>query len=139
MIDLIITHPTNCDYPLWRDMLKEYRHRFNKVIIVFSESHDNVDFKNFVKQVMADDDITFLEPYQVTTNMDWRNFAVRSGLRESTAEYVWFTEQDFFIRKGFWKYVERGIRDKADVIATFQGDRMHPCNMFVKLPVGCYP
>lgn len=134
-IDLIITHPTNNDYPLWRDQIREYRHKFNKVIIVFHEANDDVSFKNFVRQVMIEDDITFVETPNIMTHLDWRHYAISNALRKSDAEWVWFTEQDFFIRKGFWKYVERGMRDGADVIATYQETRMHPCNIFVKREV----
>mgnify|MGYP003965516345 FL=1 len=130
MIDLIVAYPRNNDYPIWRDQIKEYRFKFNKVIVVFTESNDDIDFTDFVKKAMRDDDIIFLDTPPVRGE-DWRNVAVNHALKYSDAEWVWFTEQDYFIKNGFWKYIDRGIKD-ADVIATFQGDRMHPCSMFVR-------
>ena len=129
-IDLIVAYPDNNDYPIWRDQIREYRFKFNKVIIVFTKANDDVSFKDFVKKAMEDDDIIFLDS-PLVRGEDWRNVAVNWGIKHSDAEWIWFTEQDFFIKKGFWDYVKRGVKD-ADVIATFQGDRMHPCSMFVR-------
>ncbi len=130
-IDLIVAYPDNNDYPIWRDQIREYRYKFDRVIVVFTKANDNISFKDFVKRAMADDDIIFLDSPEIGRE-DWRNVAVNFALKFSGAEWVWFTEQDYFIKSGFWKYVDRGIRDEADVIAAFQGDRMHPCSMFVK-------
>lgn len=129
-IDLIIAYPNNNDYPIWRDQIREYRFKFNKIIVVFTEANDSLNFTDFVKRAMENDDITFLDS-PLVRGEDWRNVAVNWALKHSDSEWVWFTEQDFFIRNGFWKYVDRGIKS-ADVIATFQGDRMHPCSMFVR-------
>ena len=132
MIDVILAHPKNNDYPLWRDMLREYRYKFNKVIIVFTETNDGLDFSEFVRNAMADDDVIFLDSPKIKGLEDWRNIATNFALKHSDADWVWFTEQDYFIKKGFWKYIDRGMNEGSDVIATFQETRMHPCSMFVR-------
>lgn len=134
MIDLIIAHPRNNDYPVWREMVSEYRYRFNKVIVVFTETHDDVDFSNFIKQVMVKDDISFLTSPKVPSGADWRNVATNHALKYSKSEWVWFTEQDFFIKKGFWELLDSEMKNN-DVIATYQQDRMHPCNLLVRRSV----
>lgn len=129
-IDVIISHPRNNDYPIWRDMMREYRYKFNKVIVVFTETNDDLDFSSFVIEAMKNDDVTFLFSPKVVRDEDWRNIAVNHGLNHSNAEWVWFMEQDFFVKNGFWRFIDVSMK-KNNAIATYQQTRLHPCSIFI--------
>jgi hypothetical protein len=63
---------------------------------------------------------------------DWRNVAIRDGLMHLyNAEWLWFTEQDFTPRDGFWDQVDK-LSEHHDVIGIKQGDRLHPACLFIK-------
>lgn len=131
--DVIVTWPRNCDYPLWRKFIHENRNRFAKVIIVFMETNQGDDYRAFIKSTLSPD---LYEIYDSPTPQgaeDWRNVAVCEGLKHSTSELVWFTEQDFFVTNDlFWTDVERAIDYyKAEAVGVMQGARLHPCSLFV--------
>ena len=127
--DMIVSWPKNNDYPLWREMIRANRHRFGRIFIVFTETNDGVDFSEFVKEAMKHEGCDFIQQ-PVVRDRDWRDVAVNEALVHSHAEWVLFTEQDFFIRDGFWDEVDQFL-GKVDVIAAYQEDRMHPCCMFM--------
>jgi hypothetical protein len=132
--DVIVTWPRNCDYPLWRKFIAENRNRFAKVIIVFMETNDGDDYRPFIKSVLSPGLYDLVESPAPAGNEDWRNVAVCEGLKHSTAEWVWFTEQDFFVKNDlFWSDVERAAdRYEAEAVGVMQGTRLHPCSLFVK-------
>lgn len=130
--DVIVTWPVNNDYPIWREMIRGYRHKLNDIFIIFMQTNDGADYSPFVRRSMADDGVIFMDSPDIPKGGDWRDVAVKAGLRNSFSEWVWFTEQDFFCKDGFWDYAKRGMEHGSDVIATFQETRMHPCNMFVR-------
>ena len=129
--DVIVCWPRSCDYPLWRQFIRDNRERFAKVIVVFTE-HDGLDYREFVRSAM--DDVTFLDsPHE--PNKDWRDVAVNAALDVSDAEWVWFTEQDFFITQPdeFWEDVEESERH-AVAIGWREpiSHRWHPSSLFAK-------
>lgn len=134
-IDLIVTWPKNCDYPLWRNLLRVQRGLYKKVIIVWMEANQGNDYKSFVEDNLAGFFITFIDSPKVEPDQDWRNVAVNAALEVSDAPWVWFTEQDFFVinHDRFWPKVREarefhkvvGLREKAS-------GRLHPCCLFVK-------
>lgn len=130
--DVIVCWPRNCDYPLWRQFIRDNRERFAKVIVAFTE-HDGFDYSGFVREAMADDNVTFLDSYR-SIDRDWRDQAVNDALNLSTAEWVWFTEQDFFITdpSRFWDEVE-GLHFTNDAMGWMEpGGRWHPSCLFVR-------
>lgn len=132
-MDLIECWPEHLDYPLHRKFLKEHRMKFDKVIIVFTKMNaDTGDYREWVKQEMADDGITFLDNDPVAGDQDWRNVAVNKGLKESTANWVLFLEQDFIPREGFWLEVSRNIQMHYDAFGVNADGRLHPCCIFAK-------
>jgi hypothetical protein len=57
---------------------------------------------------------------------DWRDAAVNAALDESTAEHVWFTEQDFFITdEKFWEAEGSVVGFNAN-----DGRFLHPASIF---------
>lgn len=130
--DIVISWPRNADYPLWRQMIRDNRDRFNEVIIVFTETNQGDDFREFVKQAMFQDHVLFVQSPPVVRNEDWRNVAVNFGLMQSLhSEWIWFTEEDFFPMGTFFKEWEEKA-DNFDVLATFDASRMHPCNILIR-------
>lgn len=132
--DIVVTWPRNCDYPLWRQFVRDNRTRFNEIIIAFMDPHSQFDYGDFVKQSMHQDYVHFLDAPTPRAGVDdWRDLAVNASLLHSyNAEWVFFTEQDFYPNDGFWGEIQRLENDGCDVIAAYQGERMHPCCIFVK-------
>lgn len=130
--DLLVTWPVNCDYPLWRQFIRDHRSRFNDVVIIFTAAPGSYDYSQFVTDSMKSDEVTFrFSPNPVGTE-DWRDVATRLGLMYCGGEWVWFTEQDFYPKEGFFTQVDAMIRDGGYVVAAYQGERMHPCSIFVE-------
>lgn len=135
-IDLITCWPDNCDYPLWRYQLRKSRDHFDNVIIVFTKTNKGIDYSDFVRAVMSEDNVTFLQSPSVLPGEDWRNVATNWALKHSDASWVWFTEEDFYTKDGFWEYVkDQMTRWPNDLIAAYQESRMHPCSIFMHRPL----
>jgi len=131
--DLIVTWPRNCDYPLWRQFIRDNRTRFNEVIISFMETNQGEDYRLELTEMMRNDYVLTIQPPLIIAGEDWRNASINSALLHSyNAPWVWFTEQDFFPKDGFWEEVQRMQDEGCNVIAVYQGDRMHPCCIFMK-------
>lgn len=131
-IDLIVCWPRNADYPLWRQQLRDDRDKFAKVIIIFTETNMGENYRGFVREAMKDDDVIFIESPQLLPGQDWRNVAVNQALAISDAHWVFFTEQDFFWKSGFWDEVDVATRTIGMAyIGVMDGPRLHPCGLFV--------
>ena len=131
-IDLILAWPKSVDYPLWRQFLRDNRQRFNKVIIVFTETNQSPNLQDWLQKTMLQDDVVFLEnpPYD-PKRIDWRNLAITDALKYSDGDWVWFTEQDFIIKdQKFWSEIE-GAGKNTGVIYVNDDGRMHPCSLFL--------
>lgn len=129
--DVIVTWPDNCDYPLWREFIRENRSRFNKVIIGFMATNQKPSYKKFIIQSMIEDDITFFNAPLPSGDADWRNLAINKALQFVTSDWVWFTEQDFEVSPSFWHDVDLKLKH-YDAVGIYQGNRLHPCCLFVK-------
>lgn len=134
-VDVIVCWPRNCDYPLWRWFIHEHRSYFKDIIIVFTETNQGHDYRQFVKQAMNEkfeDGITFLDNYPVKAGDDWRDVAVNRALEHSKGNWVWFTEQDLFVtHKAFWPMMAKYMFN-FDVVGYKEGSRVHPANLWVK-------
>lgn len=136
--DIIVSWPRNADYPLWRQFIRDERQRFNEIIIVFTETNQGHDYREFVTQAMMRDYVHFVQSPPIQYGLeDWRNIAIHAGLLHSyNAEWIWFTEQDFYpVDKTFWEDVEQAERDGFEVIGVLDSERLHPCCMFIKRSV----
>ena len=134
-IDLIICWPRNCDYPLWRWFIHEHRNFFGDIFVVFTETNQGWDYREFVKRSMNElweDNITFLQSPKIEAEQDWRDVAVNLALAKSKGNWVWFTEQDLFVtHQSFWLMIGRYMTE-FDVIGYKEGSRVHPANLWVK-------
>jgi hypothetical protein len=132
--DILVSWPYHIDYPLWRQQIHDNRSLFAKVIIVFTNMNVPRDYRGWVREAMKDDNVSFVESDPVESEEDWRDIAVNTGLRKSKADWVWFTEQDFFWKEGFWEKVEKEMGSFEVVSVCIEG-RMHPCCIFAKRAV----
>lgn len=131
--DIIVAWPNNCDYPPWRRFIRQERDRFDRVIIVFTKTHQGYDYTEFVTDAMADDFVTFVENDTLREGDDWRNIAVNKGLSKSSAKWIWFTEQDFYIYDpGFWSDIYLKAIEGYEFMSIKQDTRLHPACMFMK-------
>lgn len=134
--DVIVCWPRNCDYPAWRQFIRDNRDRFAKVLVVFTE-HEGRDLSPFVRDNFPEAECFDSPP---RGDRDWRDVAVNAALDRSDAEWVWFTEQDFLILrpKWFWGAIELA-EDPLwarpwDAIGLVEpvSERWHPACLFVR-------
>lgn len=106
-LDVIVSWPRFADFPLWRQFIADERHRFGRVFVVFTE-HDGPDLSGWVRANFPE--ATFLDSPD-RGEQDWRTVAVNAALDVSTAERVWFTEQDFIVTDPatFWPGTDVGV------------------------------
>lgn len=131
--DLIVTWPRNCDYPLWRQFIRDNRPKFNEIIIGMHNSNIGHDFTNFIREAMHPDYVLIHDAPEPLPGEDWRDRAVNASLLHSyNAPWIWFTEQDFYPKEGFWEEVEKLESEGCDAIAVYQQTRLHPCCIFIK-------
>lgn len=132
--DIIVTWAKNCDFPIWRQFIRDNRTRFNEIIIGIHNSNTGTDYTDFIRDAMHSDYVHMFNAPEPRAGIDdWRDLSVNAGLLHSyNSEWVWFTEQDFYPGNGFWENVESLQNDGCEVMAVYQADRMHPCCIFVK-------
>lgn len=129
--DLILVWPRHLDFPLWREQLKEHRSRFNRAIIVFTNMNVGEDLRPSLIPLLAVDQVLFLENDEVEGDEDWRDVAVNKALEYSDSEWVFFTEQDFTWKPGFWRTVYREAETVDYLYVDIEG-RVHPCCIIIK-------
>jgi hypothetical protein len=127
--DLLTVWPDTIDYPLFREWVMNQREHFSKVIIVFSKTNWSLtDLRPFIKESLKD--VIFVDCDPVD-GRDWRDAAVKTGLRYSDNEWVFFTEQDFFPQEDLWNEIQ-GLDTSVSVVGVNQGERVHPCCLIIK-------
>lgn len=90
-MDVIVCWPRSCDYPAWRQFIRDERSRFDEVFVVLTPpSGQNIS--GFIRANFPE--ATFIDAPRVG---EWRDAAVNAALDQSTASHVWFTEQDFLV------------------------------------------
>lgn len=132
--DVIVTWPWTCDYPLWRKFIRDERERFAKVLVVFTtNTRGPLDYRAFVRDQIGDIAECFDSPDP--GSRDWRDVAVNAALDRSDAEWVWFTEQDFFVKDParFWgSVIGHELNGNAAAIGFWDTvGRWHPASLFV--------
>lgn len=132
--DIIVSWPRNCDYPLWRNFIRNNRPRFNEVIVVFTETNAGDDYRDFVRSAMQSDYVHFIDSRPILPGEDWRDVAVNEALVHSyNSEWIWFTEQDFYITdEKFWNEIYYKAMAGFDLMAIAQQGRIHPACIFIK-------
>lgn len=132
--DLLVTWPTNVDFPFYREFLQNNYRFFKTIFISWHEVPGYYSYKKFIMSDLAQiPNIRFLEVPQNKPG-DWRDNAIHEALNLSDSDYVLFMEQDFFILWIEWfKDVMQEVFAKTpiDLVRVLDGDRMHPC--FLKI------
>lgn len=133
--DVLICWPDNCDYPLFRQFIRDNRELFNKIIIVFTAVNRPPNISSFIVKVMREDDVLFLinpfDPVEQPTG-DWRNVAMNEALKFSTSQWVWFIEQDFIIKNiAEFMGTIQALMLSYNVIGIHEGKRLHPCCLLI--------
>lgn len=129
--DIITVWPTNCDYPLWRQFVRDSRDLFNEIIIAFHNTNQGHDFRQFIQESMRSDYVHFVDNVEIPGSRDWRDVLVNSALLHSyNSEWIWFTEQDFIIKDGFFINVEK-LSHEHSVVGFYEGVRLHPACLFM--------
>lgn len=131
-VDLIISWPKSMDYPVWRAFILKHYELFGKIFIVFTETNTDPDYSKFVEMALDKENFVFIYPGPLEPGQDWRDQAVNLALEKSTANWVWFTEQDFMVlTPAFWAIVSLAMT-RSDAIGYKEGQRLHPANLWVK-------
>lgn len=136
-IDIVCQYCIFNDYPIFRRNMAKYRDKFNKIILYPSRHHGHIDLEEFAKRVFPE---TWVEPVAIDYGVqDWRQAETEPCLKHIEAEWVWFTEQDFFVRDWDWFY--KAIEEEmklADMIGWMNLTHyhyIHPCCLFIKKEV----
>lgn len=132
--DIIISWPKSCDYPLWRQYIHDYRAQFNEIIVVFTETNQGYDYRDFIRKSLFKDHVFTIECPAVGSGQDWRDVAVHAALLQSyNAPWIWFTEQDFLPKATFWEQANLLEINGAEVIGVNDGGpRLHPCSLLIR-------
>lgn len=135
--DIIMQYCIFADYPLFREWLKKYRDKFNKVIIYPSRHHGVIDLQEFAEEQIKEtwikgDVIDWTEP-----GLDWRQRELEPCLELSDANWILFLEQDFFCDDWdkLWADVEKEMDNGAEMIGWWNETHfsyVHPCFLLIK-------
>lgn len=135
-IDVISQICVFVDYPLYRQLIKKYRNKFNKVILYPSRHHGVVDLEEYLKQTLPETWITSHTIDWTTPGIDWRQAETEPCLEQSDSEWILFLEQDFFCDDWdkLWVDVEKAM-ETSDAIGWWNETHfpyLHPCFFLVK-------
>lgn len=132
--DVLCAWPVHTDFPMFRHQLRQQRYYFHKVIISFTKMQAEGDYRDFIRNAMSQDRITFVDNEPAQAKEDWRDKATNNALNCSDSEWVLFTEEDFFIfyPEEFWKMISDLILPPVEFVGYLQDVRIHPCFMLVK-------
>lgn len=134
--DRVLQYCVHNDYPIFRKHIKDYRDKVNKIILYPSRHHGYIDFEYFAKKNIKE---TWVEPVEIDYGKeDWRQAETTPCLEHSTSEWLWFSEQDFFVSswEKFFNIIEE-LSKHCDMFgwwqeSSFKGGYVHPCCLFIK-------
>lgn len=129
--DVVVSWPKHLDYPLFRQMIRDNRDYFEKVIVVLTDMNVGKDYTGFLRSALKPDRVIVLDSPKPTGEEDWRNVAMTEALSNTKNPWIWFTEQDFSFKPGFWELVQEQML-VVPYIRVLVGERVHPCCIFVK-------
>lgn len=134
-IDVISQYCVHNDYPIFRYNMKRHKDKINKLILYPSRHHGVIDFEAFSKKCFTE--ATWVTPVPIDYGKeDWRQAETIPCLAYSNAEWIWFTEQDFFVNDWdkFFADVEKAMQ-KSDMIGWWNPTNfpyVHPSCIFIK-------
>lgn len=118
--DVLIVNPNHIDFPMFRYQIRQLRHLFENVIVVFS--NHQVPYPNLYQSLMPlmQNDHILCLPAVATGGKDWRHVAVTRGLAHCNANSILFLEQDFIVKNG---QMLPEIFDSRESVVGFHDDR----------------
>lgn len=130
-VDILTVHPRNHDYPVWRSMLERFAPYYNRAIVAFTGT-GSPDFSSFIQDAVIKNKTIFVNSRHPAGDEDWRNVAVHAALGQSSAEWVWFLEQDFFFKSK--SFIEKLFQAtySYDAIGFWEANRLHPACLLIK-------
>lgn len=126
------TWPLHMDYPIWRMQIQKYKPYIYQGLVSLSDNHEGVDYTTCIKGLLGNLSIPCFDPLQRQGDEDWRDKSVKAAYNNFNGDWIWFTEEDFFIKdKTFFEKIEEGMKT-YDAIAYSEQGRIHPACLFVK-------
>lgn len=135
-VDIISQYCIYNDYPIFRRNLAKYRDKVQKIILYPSRHHGVIDLEEFARRVFPETWVTGHVIDWTTPGIDWRQVETEPCLELSTAEWVLFMEQDFFVDDWdkFWDLIESAM-PTSDMIGWWNQTAfsyLHPCFLLIK-------
>src|SRR3990167_4077114 len=135
-VDLLAQHSIYIDYPIWRMNLQRHRDRFNKVILYPSDHNRDYSFKDFLLEQIPETWETDHKIDGTTSGIDWRQAETEPMLPLVESEWIYFNEQDWFVKDydKFYDKVQEAMKT-ADAIGWWNPTNfpyLHPASFFIK-------
>lgn len=139
--DLLVVCSSSIDFPLWRQLVRNQRHRFAQVILATYHTGAQPDLVSFFQHTLDGDGLV-IDIGRTPAQRDWRDVAVNHGLQAISPANPWilFMEQDFLVpdpEKFFGRVFNPP--DGVDVIGFVEGGepwnprhRLHPAFTLVR-------
>jgi len=126
--DILCCHPRDVIYPLFMHRINKDRELFNRIIVVMTQKARDVDYSGYLQTNIKR--VTLVKEYK-DDGSDWRNAAIREGLRYIGSGDILFLEQDFLFKKGFFEKLIEKAND-YNAVGFVDGNRFHPACLLVK-------
>lgn len=136
MIDIVSQICVFNDNPIWRAHIKKYRSKFNKVILYPSRHHGVIDLEEFWRKVFPETWVTGHTIDWTMPGIDWRQAETEPCLELSDADWILFTEADFFVDNWDKLLIDiEAAMQTSDIIGWYNQTAfpyIHPCFLLVK-------
>ena len=114
--DLIVMHPCNVDFPLWRHFVRTNRALFDQVIVAFTQRNvSGPNICNFLKKEMEQDNAIFVH---TPIRVHWDHESITAGIALSKSEYFLLMHEDFLIRND--QFLPAVLNCTEDLIGVIQ-------------------
>lgn len=131
-VSVCVTNPLHMDYPLWRLQMLQYRNYYNHMLVSLVNNHQEPIIKDWLKAEYGACGWWVFDEIERQGAADWRSMAIKQAYGHISDTWIWFTEQDFFIRNpSFFEKIEKEMYFQ-DVIVYEEAGRLHPACMFVR-------
>lgn len=132
-VALLVTWPIHVDYPLFRAQTVRDKNVYSQRIASFSNHHEKLDLQDFLNAHLQSDGFDTVPAREIKGDMDWRTHAIINGFSVMrNAEYILFTEQDFFITKKCIDTIISSQIEQYDCVVYQEGERLHPAFFCIK-------
>lgn len=134
--DIILTHPTHQDYPLWRYYMRKYRSFFNNIFVVWHHAFAEWNYVREIQSYMKKEKVKFLHVPRISRGQDWRDVSVNLALPHCSASHVLFLEQDvIYHNEDFWTILLEKSYPVVGWKENSTTSRFHPSFLLVERKV----